>query len=95
MKEFNVYNKYLRTIGPLGQRCNSDIDETKIEKNKYHRVHTIKEFWAIGMVERISERKIIIIRVGQRNADTLIPILLSYLHLESTIHQISGRLIVI
>jgi hypothetical protein len=39
------------------------------------------------MVERTPERRIIIIRVEQRNADTLIPILLSYVHLESTIHS--------
>lgn len=39
----------------------------EIGKNKYHRGCTIKEGWAIWMVERTPECRIIIIRVEQRD----------------------------
>lgn len=48
--------------------------------------HTIKGFWAIGMVERSPEQKIVILRVERRNSETLIPLILCHFDLKSTIY---------
>ena len=51
----------------------------------------ITGFWAVGMIERTSERRIVITRVKRRNADTLIPLILSHKHCNSTILTNAGE----
>ncbi len=43
-----------------------EIDESKFEKVKYHRGHRADEVWVLGMVERILEKRIILIPIEYR-----------------------------
>ncbi|KKO74668.1 hypothetical protein AAJ76_5200016548 [Vairimorpha ceranae] len=43
------------------------------------------------MIERTSERRIVIIGVKRRNADTLIPLILSHVHHNSAILTNAGE----
>lgn len=42
--------------------------------------------WAIGMVETTERRRIIVIRVGRINAETLLPLIISHVNYNSTMY---------
>lgn len=84
MVERQYYNS-LEMIG--GPGIVVEVDESKFGKRKYHRGHRVNGCWALGMVERTPERRIIIIVVPDRKADTLITIMKKYIHPESVIYS--------
>ena len=64
-----------------------EIDESKFGKVKYHRGHRVEGVWVFGMVERTPQRRIIFVPVENRKRETLIELLVKYVHPESTIHS--------
>lgn len=86
MKNFDVYNKILSNKKIGRKDVIFEINETRIGKNKHRRGHVIKGFWEVGMVQKTERRQLIVIRVERSNADTLIPLILSFVDLESTVH---------
>ncbi|WUR03329.1 DDE-TNP-IS1595 domain-containing protein [Vairimorpha necatrix] len=86
LKEMNIYDKYLSSLSIMGgEGIIVEIDETKVGKNKNHRVKLVKGFWCFGMVERTIERKIIILYIKKRNKETLTNLLVKYVSTKSTI----------
>lgn len=65
IKDFYTFEK----IG--GQNIKVEIDESKFGKRKYNRGHSVEGVWVFGMVEKTPMRKIRLIPVLNRNADTL------------------------
>ena len=55
-----------------------EIDESKFGKNKYHRGHPVNGAWILGGVERTENRRIFLIEVPDRTAETLISIIKRY-----------------
>lgn len=88
LKEKRIYTKYLKDFSVLGTKnVIVEIDETKIGKNKYHRGHIVKGFWAFGAVERTFLRKIIIFITRKRNSNSLLPLINRFIHKEAIIHS--------
>lgn len=83
----NYYNS-LKMVG--GPGIVVEVDESKFGKRKYHRRHHVDGCWVLGMVERTPERRIVVIVVPDRKANTLIAILKRYIHPESTDISIVG-----
>jgi len=52
-----------------------EIDECLTAKPKYHRGHAVHGCWVLGGVERTETRKVFMVQVPDRRAETLIPIL--------------------
>lgn len=57
-----------------------EIDESKLGKRKYHRGHRVEGIWVIGGVERTLERKVFLIPVEDRTAQTIGDIILRHVH---------------
>jgi transposase-like protein len=55
-----------------GPGIHVQIDETKCGKRKYNRGHQVDGAWVLGGVEKTEERKIFIIPVQNRTAETLL-----------------------
>ena len=64
-----------------------EIDESKFGKRKYHRGHRVEGVWVFGGVERTPERKIFAVKVEDRSAETLIPIILRHIRRGSIIYS--------
>ena len=48
-----------------------EIDESKLSKRKYNRGHHVEGIWVVGGVERTTDRKLFVVEVNNRNAQTL------------------------
>lgn len=48
-----------------------EIDETKMGKRKYNRGHRVEGVWVVGGVERTPERRVFLVVVENRNAETM------------------------
>lgn len=87
-----------QTIG--GNGIIVQVDETKLGKRKYNRGHRVDGVWVFAGVEITEERKIFLVRVQDRTADTLLDIIQRYVKPGSIIHtdmfrsysQITSRL---
>jgi transposase-like protein len=55
-----------------------EIDETKMGKRKYNKGHRVAGIWVVGMVERTSQRKIVLIPVNKRDSNSLISLIKQY-----------------
>jgi hypothetical protein len=62
------------------------VDETKLGKRKYHRGHRVDGVWVLVGVEMTHERKVFIIPVPDRSANTLHEIIRSHVRQGSVIH---------
>ncbi|KII65705.1 hypothetical protein RF11_16117 [Thelohanellus kitauei] len=62
-----------------------EIDECKLGKNKHHRGHPVKGAWVLDGVERTSERKLFLVEVPDRTANTLLSIISTHVLPGSTI----------
>jgi len=63
-----------------------EIDECKIAKRKFHRGHFVEGAWVVGGVERTEERRIFMVEVENRNAETLAEVISTYVAPGSIIH---------
>ena len=71
--------RFYNQIKPIGgENIIVEIDESKFGKVKYHRGHRVDGVWVFGMVERTPARRIILLPVENRTADTLINLLKKY-----------------
>ena len=64
-----------------------EIDESKFGKVKYQRGHKVEGVWVFGMVERTSERQIVLVKVDDRKRVTLEALLKKHVHPDSIIHS--------
>jgi transposase-like protein len=64
-----------------------EIDEAKFGKRKYDRGHRVEGVWVFGGVERTPERRLFAVKVANRSAETLVPIIQRFVHPESVIHS--------
>lgn len=78
LKEF-----YILKLG--GEDIIVEIDESKFGKRKYNRGHKVDGVWIVGLVEKTEQRKIILLPVRKRNANTLIQICLNNVYLKSVV----------
>jgi transposase-like protein len=62
------------------------IDETKMGNRKYNRGHRVDGVWIIAGVELTSQRKIFLVRVQDRTADTILDIIARHVKPGSIIH---------
>lgn len=63
-----------------------EIDECKIAKRKFNRGHFVEGAWVVGGVERTEQRKVFMVEVENRSAETLADIITSYVASGSIIH---------
>lgn len=54
-----------------GENIIVEIDETKLGKRKYNRGHRVEGVWVLVGVERTLERKVFVVKINQRNSETL------------------------
>ena len=89
IKTWNLIGKkYIESLPVIGgPGIIVDIDESKFGKRKYHRGHRVDGVSVLGMVERTPQRKIILIKVSNRKAETLLPLIKRYIHPESIIYS--------
>lgn len=52
-----------------------EIDESKFGKRKYNRGHLVEGQWVLGGVERTEERRLFLVSVERRDADTLLSVI--------------------
>jgi len=65
-----VIPKYYASMPKLGgNNAIVEIDESKFGKRKYHRGHRVEGVWVLEMVERATERKLLLLPVPDRSAD--------------------------
>lgn len=62
-----------------GENIIVEIDECLTSRRKYNRGHAVQSSWVLGGVERTEERRVFMVRVPDRSADTLIPILAAHI----------------
>lgn len=58
-----------------GQGIVVEVDECKLGKRKYDRGHPVEGVWVLGGVEKTPERRVFLIPVPDRSAETLLNIL--------------------
>lgn len=63
-----------------GQDIEVEIDETKLGKRKYERGHRVDGVWVLVGVERTPERKVFLVAVPDRTANTLTAVISSHVH---------------
>lgn len=63
-----------------------EIDETKMGKRKYHRGHHVEGVWVVGGVERTNERRVFLVTVENRNAETMRDVISRHVREGSVIH---------
>lgn len=64
-----------------------EVDESKVGSRKYNRGRFIDGVWVLGLVERTPERRIILIKLKNRNKKTLTKKIKKYVHKHSTIYS--------
>lgn len=79
------YNNIFDKIGGINTIV--EIYESKLGKRKYNKGHRVKGAWIFGMVERTNERKIRLMAVEDRKAETLDGILRKHVDARSTIYS--------
>jgi hypothetical protein len=70
-----------------GENVIVEIDETKIAKRKNHRGHRVEGAWILGGVERTEERKVFLVEVPDRSAETLLAVLARHIQPGSIVHS--------
>jgi transposase len=60
-----------------------EVDESKFGRRKYNRVEGA---WVLGGVERTEARKLFVVEVPNRRAETLLKIIKKYVHVGSIIY---------
>lgn len=55
-----------------------EIDECKIAKRKFNRGHFVEGAWVVGGVERTEQRKVFMVEVVDRTAETLAEVITTY-----------------
>lgn len=63
-----------------------EVDETKLGKRKYNRGHRVEGVWVVAGVERTLDRKVFLISVKDRSANTLIDIIKDHVAPGSIVH---------
>lgn len=63
-----------------------EVDETKLGKRKYNRGHRVEGVWVVGGIERTMERKVFLVQVENRSADTLLGIIERHVLPGSVVH---------
>jgi transposase-like protein len=63
-----------------------EIDETKMGKRKYNRGHRVEGVWIVGGVERTPERRVFLVAVENRNAETMRDVITRHVREGSIIH---------
>jgi transposase-like protein len=63
-----------------------EVDETKLGKRKYNRGHRVDGVWVVVGVERTLVRRVFMVRVENRSAETLIDIIKRYVAPGSIVH---------
>ena len=86
LSEYLIPKFYNRNEQIGGPGVIVEIDESKFGKVKYHRGHRVDGVWVLGMVERTIERKLVLVAVPDRRAETLLGIIDKYVHPESVIY---------
>ena len=79
------YDEEFSKIG--GKDIIVEIDESKFGKRKYNRGHHVDGVWIFGMVERTEERRIHLLAVDDRKANTLKNVLVKHVDSESVIYS--------
>jgi transposase-like protein len=64
-----------------------EIDESKFGKRKYHRGHMVEGSWVFGGIERTPEKRIFLVTVPDRSAETLLNVLKEHIHPGSIIYS--------
>jgi hypothetical protein len=64
-----------------------EIDETKIAKRKYNRGQHIEGAWVLGGVERTDEKKLFLVEVPDRTAETLLTVLSRHLRIGTIVYS--------
>jgi transposase-like protein len=67
----------LREVGTVigGEGITVEIDESKLGKRKYNRGHHVEGVWVVGGIERTPEKRMLVVPVLNRCADTLIEVI--------------------
>jgi transposase-like protein len=67
----------LREVGTVigGEGITVEIDESKLGKRKYNRGHHVEGVWVVGGIERTPEKRMFVVPVLNRCADTLIEVI--------------------
>ena len=63
-----------------------EVDETKLGKRKYHRGHRVEGVWVVVGVERSEERRVFVVAVQDRCAQTLTEVIQQHVHPDSIVH---------
>lgn len=63
-----------------------EIDESKLGKRKFNRGHRVEGVWVLGGVERTAERKVFLVHVEKRDAQTLLDAINRYVRPGSIIY---------
>jgi transposase-like protein len=58
-----------------GLNIEVEVDETKLGKRKYNRGHRVDGVWIVAGVERTEDRKVFMVKVQDRTAETLLDII--------------------
>jgi transposase-like protein len=69
-----------------GEGVMVEVDETKLGKRKYNRGHRVDGVWVVVGVERTLVRRVFMVRVENRSAETLIDIIKRYVAPGSIVH---------
>jgi transposase-like protein len=55
-----------------------EIDESKLGKRKYHRGHRVDGLWVLGGIERTPNKKVFLLEVPNRSAETLLSVITAH-----------------
>jgi len=69
-----------------GENIIVEIDECKISKRKFNVGHYVEGAWVVGGVERTQERRLFLVRVERRDAESLENVISTYVRPGSIIH---------
>lgn len=58
-----------------GEGVTVEIDESKLGKRKYNRGHAVEGVWVVGGIERTPEKRMFIVPVENRSAETLMDVI--------------------
>ncbi|KKO73560.1 putative transposase-like protein [Vairimorpha ceranae] len=73
MHKFNrksIFSNYIKNLSLGGEGKIIEIDESKFEKRKYNREHSVGGIWVFGAVERVT-RNILLFPVERRSREVL------------------------
>jgi transposase-like protein len=63
-----------------------EVDETKLGKRKYNRGHRVEGVWIVAGVERTAQKKIFLVEIQDRSAETLLEIIRAHVLPGSIVH---------